>query len=117
MSIHLFDRDQNAVAYPAGQAVFRDGEHGDHMYAVLSGSVEIMIRGKCVEIVETGGVFGEMALVDDRVRAASAVVKTDASLVEIDKKRFLFLVQQNPFFALQIMTIMSQRLRRMGQEL
>jgi CRP-like cAMP-binding protein len=117
MSIHLFDKDQNAAVFAAGQAVFRDGEPGDHMYAVLSGAVEIIIRGKVVETVETGGVFGEMALVDDRVRAASAIVKTEAKLVEIDKKRFMFLVQQNPFFALQIMTVMSQRLRRMGQEL
>jgi CRP-like cAMP-binding protein len=117
MSIHLFDKDQNTTVYPAGHIVFRDGEPGDHMYAVLSGEVEIIIHGKLVETVGTGGVFGEMALVDDRVRAASAVVKSEAKLVEIDKKRFMFLVQQNPFFALQIMTVMSQRLRRMGQEL
>jgi CRP/FNR family transcriptional regulator, cyclic AMP receptor protein len=117
MSIHLFDKDQNAAVFAAGQTVFSDGEPGDHMYAVLSGAVEIIIRGKIVETVETGGVFGEMALVDDRVRAASAIVKSEARLVAIDKKRFMFLVQQNPFFALQIMTIMSQRLRRMGQEL
>ena len=87
------------------------------MFAVLDGAVDLIVSGKTVETVEAGGVFGEMALVDDRPRIASAIVKSDAKLVRIDRKRFLFLVQQNPFFALQLMTIMAERLRRMDEKL
>ena len=58
-----------------------------------------------------------MALVEDKPRAASAIVKTDARLVAIDRKRFHFLVQQNPFFALQLMSIMAGRLRHMDEHL
>jgi CRP-like cAMP-binding protein len=117
MKIHLFDKDQQTEAVSAGTAVFRDGDRGDHMFAVLDGAVDLIVSGKTVETVETGGVFGEMALVDDRPRTASAIVKSDARLVRIDRKRFLFLVQQNPFFALQLMTIMAERLRRMDERL
>jgi CRP-like cAMP-binding protein len=67
--------------------------------------------------VNAGGVFGEMALVEERPRIASAIVTADAKLVRIDRNRFMFLVQQNPFFALQLMTVMAERLRRMDQYL
>lgn len=56
-----------------------------------------------------------MALIESRPRVASSIVKTDAKLVPIDRKRFEFLVQQNPFFALQLMTIMAERLRKMDE--
>jgi len=106
-----------AEHFTAGHAVFHEGDRGDHMFAVVKGSVEININGKVVETVEAGGVFGEMALVEEQPRVATALVKTDAELVRIDRKRFLFLVQQTPFFALQMMGIMAKRLRQMNQRL
>lgn len=117
MQIHLFDKDQAAEIYPAGKTIFQVGDAGEQMFAVLDGTVEITINGQVVETVGAGGVFGEMALIEDRPRAAGAVVTTEAKIVPIDRKRFMFLVQQNPFFALQLMTVMAQRLRRMDEKL
>ncbi len=117
MKIHLFNKDQQAELFPAGSSVFSEGDKGDEMFAVIDGQVDIVIRGKVVETMEAGGVFGEMALVEELPRTAAAIVKSDAKLVRIDKKRFMFLVQQNPFFALQLMTIMADRLRRMNEKL
>jgi CRP/FNR family cyclic AMP-dependent transcriptional regulator len=115
--IHLFDKDQFAEPRPAGDVIFRAGDPGDKMYAVIDGSVDIIIHDKTVETVEAGGVLGEMALIEDKPRVATAVVKTDAKLVGVDRKRFTFLVQQNPFFALQLMSVMADRLRRMDEKL
>jgi CRP-like cAMP-binding protein len=117
MQIHLFDKDQAAEHHPAGTTIFRAGDAGEHMFAVLSGTVEITVNGKVVETVGEGGVFGEMALIEDRPRSGTAMVQADAKIVPIDRKRFMFLVQQNPFFALQLMTVMAQRLRRMDEKL
>ena len=117
MKIRLFDNDQHAETVAAGTTLFQVGDRGDEMFAVISGEVEILIRGTVVATMGPGEVFGEMALIEDLPRAASAVVKSEAKLVRVDKKRFLFLVQQNPFFALQLMTIMADRLRRMGEKL
>jgi len=116
MQIHLFDKEQQTDLFRAGQIVFREGEHGDVMFAVLDGAVDIIIRGTVVETVEAGGVFGEMALIEDRTRGASAIVKSDAKLVRVDRQRFMFLVQQTPFFALQLMNVMAGRLRRMDEK-
>lgn len=115
MKINLFNNDPLAERFPAGHTIFREGDTGDHMFAVVSGAVDIVIKGKVVETVEAGGVFGEMALVEERPRVSTTVVRSDAELVRIDRRRFLFLVQQAPYFALQLMEVMSARLRRMNE--
>lgn len=117
MKINLFNSDPHAERFTAGHSVFREGDTGEHMFVVINGAVDIVIHGKTVESVEAGGVFGEMALVEDHPRVAAAIVKSDADLVRIDRKRFLFLVQQTPFFSLQLMAIMAERLRRMNEKL
>jgi CRP/FNR family transcriptional regulator, cyclic AMP receptor protein len=117
MKIHLFDKDQKTESFAAGQVVFREGDSADCMFAVVSGSVDIIIETTTVETVEEGGVFGEMALIEDRPRIGTAIARTGAALIRIDRKRFLFLVQQTPFFSLQLMAIMAERLRRMNKRL
>ena len=117
MQIHLFDKDKDAELFPTGRTIFSAGDPGELIFAVLEGEVDIIIHGQTVETVGAGGVFGEMALIEDRPRTASAIVKSDARIVVIDRKRFMFLVQQNPFFAIQLMTIMAGRLRQMDARL
>ena len=117
LKITLFDADDTSFTVAPGQVIFREGDTADRMYAVVEGAVEIKVKGQVVEVVEKGGVFGEMALIEDRPRIATAIVKADARIVPIDRKRFMFLVQQNPFFAIQLMTIMAGRLRRMNEKI
>jgi len=116
MKIHLFDKSTDFVVMPAGHVLFSEGEVGDCMYAVLGGEVDIVIHGKVIDTVEAGGIIGEMALVEDLPRTATAVVRTEAKLVRVDKNRFLFMVQQTPFFALQVLSIVTHRLRRLMSE-
>lgn len=117
MKISLFEKDANTVAMPAGHVIFRHGDAADCMYAVVDGTVDLVIHGTIVESVEAGGVFGEMALIEQQNRIADAVVTRDAKLVAINRQRFLFLVQQHPFFALQLMEVMAGRLRKMDERL
>jgi len=53
-----------------------------------------------------------MAMVDGQPRTAAAVARTDCQLVPIDQKRFQFLVQQTPYFAIEVMRVLVERLRR-----
>ena len=64
--------------------------------------------------VGPGALIGEMALIDDSPRTASAVAKTSCRLAEIDRRRFHFLVQQTPHFATHVMKTLADRLRRMN---
>ncbi|MEO8586551.1 MAG: cyclic nucleotide-binding domain-containing protein [Acidobacteriota bacterium] len=114
VSIELFRNADQVESYAAGFRIFEEGsEGGDRMYGVKEGEVEIFVHGDVVETVRPGGIFGEMSLIDSSRRSATAIARTDCVLVPINTKRFHFLVQQTPMFALQVMKIMADRLRRM----
>ena len=117
VTIDLFRNEENTQLFAAGQKIFSEGEAGDMMYVVVEGQVDLLVKGKLVEEVGSGGVFGEMALIDTGTRSATAIAKTDCKLAPITEKRFQFLVQQTPKFALQLMRIIADRLRRMDSRL
>ena len=110
--IELFNHAADWVGFGAGKTIFREGEPGEHMYVVVEGEVEIAAAGRVLEIARPGSVVGELALIDRAPRSATATALTAARLVPVDAKRFQFMVQQTPFFALQVMSIMAERLRR-----
>lgn len=85
------------------------------MFAVADGEIDIQTNGGTVETIRAGGVFGEMGLIDDQPRSATAVARTAARVVPINERRFTFLVQQNPFFALHVMRSLTGRIRRLSQ--
>ncbi len=73
--------------------MFSIGDVGDKMYVVIDGQVDLLIDGKFVETVEAPGAIGEMALIKDLPREATAIVKSDAKLVGGDRSYFAFLEQ------------------------
>jgi CRP/FNR family cyclic AMP-dependent transcriptional regulator len=105
----------DAKPFAAGDLIFQEGAAGDFMYVVQDGQVDIVLHDKVVETVETGGILGELALVDNRPRSANAVARTDCKLVAVDQKRFTFMVQETPFFAIRVMEVMANRLRHMDE--
>ena len=117
-TVDLFNAETTELAaFRAGDTVFREGEPGDLMYVVREGRVELRVKGQLVETLGPGGVLGEMALIEHASRTATATAKTDCTLVPIPEKRFMFMVQQTPHFALQIMKVIAERLRRMDARL
>jgi CRP-like cAMP-binding protein len=111
----LFKHADNFDRRKAGEVIFEAGTHGEHMYVVRSGQVAIKVGDEVVETVGEGGLVGEMALLDDTARSASAVAATDCEIYPVDQRRFLFLIQQTPFFALAVMRTMASRLRAMNK--
>ena len=110
--ISIFNNASDYLSYPAGSIIFSAGDPGDVMYIVKTGEVEIKVGERVIETHDQGNLIGEMSIIDQSPRSATAVAKTDCQLVAVDEKRFLFLVQQTPFFALQVMHIMAERLRK-----
>jgi CRP/FNR family transcriptional regulator, cyclic AMP receptor protein len=99
-----------------GDYIFKQGDPGDVMYAVVEGEVEIDVNGSRINIVKSGEVLGEMALIDKKPRSATAIALSDCKVVVINEQRFNFLLQQTPVFVAQIMKVMSDRIRTMDQE-
>lgn len=98
--------------FEAGERIFLERDAGDAMYVVRSGSVEVVDRYSVVEQIGEGGVFGEMAIIDDAPRAATARASCPTEVAVIDKPAFLALVADEPDFALYIMRLMAERARR-----
>ncbi|HSY47641.1 MAG TPA: cyclic nucleotide-binding domain-containing protein [Thermoanaerobaculia bacterium] len=108
----LLQREPDVRAFRAGETVFTEGDPGDCMFAVIEGEVAIQKNGIILERVGVGGVFGEMSLIDHAPRSATAVATVDCRVAAVAQKRFTFLVQQTPYFALEIMHVLAERLRR-----
>jgi CRP/FNR family transcriptional regulator, cyclic AMP receptor protein len=106
----------STVRLAPGNVVFRDGDAPDKMYVVVSGEVEIYLRDAVIETVPQGGTFGEMALIDGSPRSATVIAKTDSEVAAIDKRTFMLLVDEMPYFALFVMRNMVDRLRRMNEQ-
>ena len=103
------------VELPAGQFIFKEGDRGTDMYVIESGSVEIFRgarTGEALAMLGPGDFFGEMAILEDEQRFASAVVSTPCRLRRIDRAHFTQLIAQDSEIAVRIMRKLAARLRR-----
>jgi CRP-like cAMP-binding protein len=108
-------------AYDAEQCIFREGDPGDVMYVVQDGMVQIRKSGTgdAVILAELGKgeFFGEMALVDHGPRSACACAgPAGAKVLAIDSAHFVYLVGQQPAFALVVLEVMASRLRSVNEK-
>ena len=103
-------------SFPAGSTIFKEGDPGDKMYFVQSGDVELRVGGKSVHVIEMGGFFGEMALIEGAPRSASAHAVIDCNLMPVDRAKFEQLVKMTPDFVVEMMRTLANRLRKMHQK-
>ena len=111
----LFAHNPEIIKVPAGEALFVEGDEGHMMFVLASGTAEVIVGNRAVETLQHGNIVGEMGLVSPGKRSATVVARTDCEFVAVDEKRFIFLVQQTPFFAIQVMRTMAERLRNLNQ--
>jgi CRP/FNR family cyclic AMP-dependent transcriptional regulator len=107
----LLANAQQIMQVSGGTEVFREGDTSREMYGIVSGEIELRISGRVIRTLGADDVFGEMAIVDSAPRSATAVATKDTVLAVINRHRFLFLVQETPTFALQVMSAMAARQR------
>jgi CRP/FNR family transcriptional regulator, cyclic AMP receptor protein len=112
---HLLGPGVSTRNFAKGKTIFQEGDRGDEFFIVMRGQVEIRSGDRHLETLGPDGIFGEMALIDDGPRSATAVALTDVTLAPIKENQFLFLVQNTPFFALSVMRVLARRLRRQNK--
>ncbi len=100
----------------AGEVIFKEGDAGDGMYVVDSGRVDIEIGGagaepRVISRVAAGGIFGEMAIIDDKPRSASARADGDSVLRFIPRDCVLHIFAQSPQLMLSLMRYFTNRMR------
>jgi uncharacterized membrane protein len=102
---------------PQNTRLFRQGDNGDAMYLIESGRVRISIRDhdkQEVTLAELaqGDFFGEMSIIDGRQRSADAKVIEDSRLAVLSREAFLTFVKKRPDVALEMLSALTDRLRR-----
>jgi CRP-like cAMP-binding protein len=103
------------MEFTAGDYVFREGDLGTEMYIIHEGKVKILNRmgeeDRVLAVLEKGDFFGEMSVLEDLPRAASARAQTDSQLLQINGSTFDQMLRSNPEIAVRMMRKLSRRLR------
>jgi CRP-like cAMP-binding protein len=107
--------------FPAGTALFQEGDRGEEMYIIQSGKVKISkrIRGveKTLATLETGEFFGEMAILNDKPRSATAETIENCEMLVIDRKTFDALIRGNVEIAVRFIKRLADRLRETNDQM
>lgn len=103
------------IKVPAGGVVFSQGEAGDCMYIVQSGTIDMVIGDKVIETVGPNEALGFMSMIDDMPRSSTARVREACEVSVIDMRTFRFMVDEVPNFATYIMALLARRIRGMSK--
>ena len=114
--VGLFENESEVETLAPGEVLFEKGAPGNTMYVLKSGELQIVDGSYAYETVSAGGIVGELALIDTGPRSATVRAIKQSVVIPINKSRFMFMVQQTPFFALRVMRITSARLRAMNEQ-
>ena len=109
--LETLDNQDSFIKVPADTVLFSEGEAGDKMYVILEGEIRLSINDQALGMETDGGIVGEMALIEEAPRSATATTSTDCVLAPLDVDAFTSLVKKNPEFAIHLMQVLSQRLR------
>jgi len=109
------------IRYPEGAEIFRKGEPGNSMMAVLSGRVTISApspdgRQVVLSVLRAGEVFGEIAALDGKQRTADATAATECELLVVARRDFLSVLRHEPELCLQLLMVFCGRIRRTDEQ-
>ncbi|MEM6532854.1 MAG: Stp1/IreP family PP2C-type Ser/Thr phosphatase [Myxococcota bacterium] len=104
-----------------GENIVTEGEHGDELYVVLAGDVDVVKGGQTIVQLKAGAHLGEMALVDNAPRSATVVATSDVNLLVMRRDEFFSLIRAEPVIATKLLwsfvQVMSGRLRETNEQL
>lgn len=119
VQIQLFSRF--GKKFPAGTVLFQEGDKGEEMYIIQAGKVKISkrIRGveKTLAVLEKGEFLGEMAILNDKPRSATAETVEDCDMLVIDRKTFEALLRGNVEIAIRFIKRLADRLRETNDQM
>jgi len=108
---------KDVIEHPAETVIFPEGEPAEHLFVILSGEVELSLRGNALEVERQGGFIGEMALIESAARSTTATALTDVRLARLDRDQLTGLMSESTEFSLQLMAALANRLRAINEYL
>jgi CRP-like cAMP-binding protein len=110
----------DSVKIAKGSILFKEGDDGEHLYVIVDGKLKLGTssgdgRENLLSILGPGEMFGELSLFDPGPRTSTATAVTDAKLLSLGHEKVIPWLKQNPEVSLQLLTRLSQRLRRTNE--
>lgn len=110
----------DSVKIAKGSILFKEGDEGEHLYVIIDGKLKLGTssgdgRENLLSILGPGEMFGELSLFDPGPRTSTATAVTDAKLLSLSHEKVIPWLKQNPEVSLQLLTRLSQRLRRTNE--
>ncbi|MFN3603189.1 MAG: Crp/Fnr family transcriptional regulator [Leptonema sp. (in: bacteria)] len=100
--------------FKPGEMIFCEWEPGNSLFIIIKGKVKIVkIFGKTqktLDVIMEGSIFGEMAILEEQPRSASAIAINDVKVLELNKENFNFLIQQHPQIVFNLLLIFTKRI-------
>ena len=114
--LKMFLNTDDVRAFSPGDVIFSEGDTGDLYYVILDGEVRLEVGGLPIRTAHAGEAFGEMALLDDSPRSATAIADSNCRLYAITAKRFEEMVEETPYFLKPMLEMTLRRLRQSDQD-
>lgn len=108
--VNLYQPTKDAMSYQADDVIFMQGEPASNAFVVQSGVVDLYMNGRHIETLGAGDIFGERDMLNNSMYQATAIAKTDTSIIVVDDHRFKYLLENTPAFAMNVMRMLSARL-------
>ena len=110
----LFDKWADTADFSAGSVILSEEAPGSAVFVVLSGEIELSLRGVSLGQVGAGGIIGEMAMIGSATGSPTAKAVTDVKLARLDRDQFNRMIANHPEFALHALSALASRLRAMN---
>ncbi|MGQ9618466.1 MAG: cyclic nucleotide-binding domain-containing protein [Candidatus Aminicenantia bacterium] len=109
------------ISYKKGELIFKEGEHAEEMFVIHSGKVRIFKKiddkEETLAILEKGDFFGEMGILENLPRSASAEAFEDCELIRINASMLDEMMRKNPEISVRILRNLASKLRETDEKL
>jgi len=113
--LSMFRNWKEVEEFDPQAVIFAEGAPADLMYVILSGEVDLTVRGEPLGTEGEGSLIGEMAIIESATCSTTATARTRARLAKLDRGQFRKLVGESTRFSLHAMTVLANRLRAVDQ--
>jgi CRP/FNR family cyclic AMP-dependent transcriptional regulator len=113
--LKMFKNWEDVLEYPAQTVIFSAGDVADVIYYIMSGEVELTLRGESLGTEKAGKIIGVLSMIPSATHGAMATTQTKVKLARLSRKQLRKLTSENNDFSLHVMTVLANRLRSIDQ--
>lgn len=104
------------ISMTSGTLIVDQGQTGREAFVIMSGDVTVKRNNRKVATLGPGDVVGELSLLDHGPRTATAICETDCTLLVIDQRRFLSVIDDVPAISHKLLASLASRIRAMDRQ-